>query len=173
MHRRLIMAAFAAVALALSAAVPVASAVEPTHFTIDELVEDYIFYPGDVCEFQVVSGWRSVGHGTRFYDQAGTLIKDSATGFTQQWWSANGKTVITNWQHAVLTIYDPEANDGVGRYFTWEMAPTRVYWPDGSLVGRGPGGRITFDFSTDPWTFTFTPGTGKWWGSTFCEALAP
>jgi hypothetical protein len=143
MHRRLFVAAFAAVALAAvalaavalaAAAVPVASAVEPTRVQLEDQgsPED----PG-ICPFPVEYNWRSFNDEVSFYDQSGNRVRITYHFRMQTWFSANGKTFVSDWRVLSRTIVEPDNPEGAV-FDIWRANAERFRLPDGTVWITGP-----------------------------------
>jgi len=168
MHRRFLIAAFAAIALA-AAAMPVVSAVEPTRVHVEDQGSPEAW---DICQFPVEYDWRSINDEVRFYDQSGTLARITFHIRMQSWFTANGKTIFSDWRVLSRTIVDPDNPEGAA-FEIWRFNAERYRLPDGTVWIEIGAGIMSYDRETDK--FKITPGL---WNQAddhevLCAALAP
>jgi hypothetical protein len=167
MHRRFLAAAFAAVVLA-AAAVPVASAVEPTRA---DRVESGSYVVDWMCPFPVVSGYEIDWHEIDFYNQDGDRVRQGQQLFEQDWISANGKTAVSERQVINATVlFGPDGGD---TYIIWRVSPARYHLPGGGVYKAIGAGVWAYDYTTGE--FKATPGVAKQSDDAkiLCDALAP
>jgi len=166
MHRRFLVAAFAAVALT-AAVVPTVSAVEPTR-------ADWVASGSEVvdwmCPFPVVTGYEWDWHEINLYNQDGDRVRQGQHLIEQDWITANGKTAVSERQVINATVlFGPDGGD---TYIIWRVSPARYRLPDGTKHTFIGAGVWAYDYTTD--TFKATPGVSHTDDvKILCDALAP
>lgn len=168
MHRRLLMAVFPAIALAV-AAVPLASAVEPTRVHFEDQGSSGYW---DICPFPVEYDWRSINDEVDFYDQSGNRVRITLKFRMQSWFAANGRTIVSDWRVLSRTIVDPDNPEGAA-FDIWRANANRFRLPDGTIWVEIGAGILSYDRETDK--FKATPGLWNQMDDpeVLCAALAP